>query len=940
MRMNPIEAGTGPDGRSRFDMDREWRFHFGDILPPYEKGHGHCYATAKAGGARGAAHEGWNDNEWEPVDLPHDWRLNLGFDPETRPSQGYKQRGTGWYRKRFLLNEEWRGKQLLLLFDGVATHSTVYFNGSALKRTWCGYTGFTVDISDMAFYGEKPNTLAVRVDAEEWEGWWYEGAGIYRHVTLIVKPALHIAQWGVWVNPVNVSPADWETRVETTVENGSDEDRAFELLSILLDGDGREVTRAATRHQCGAGRSTTAVQTIPVASPALWDIDAPNLYTLVSRLIADGGEADEERTTYGYRTLRICPVKGFFLNGRSIKLKGTCNHQDHACVGAALPDNLHELRVRRLLEMGSNAYRCAHNPPAPELLDACDRLGMLVMDENRNFDSSPEGVSQVEGMVLRDRNHPSVVMWSLCNEEPLQGSGQGRAIARRLYRAVKRLDPSRPVLSAMNGGLFEEEGMATVADITGINYMLDSLDPFHQKHPDQPIVSSEAVCAFSTRGAYRSDPGRHVFACLDEEHAAFGDTLRATWKAVRVRDFVMGTFVWAGFDYRGEPVPYEWPSVSSFGGVMDACGFAKGAFFLLHALWTEAPTVHVLSSWTGLADGERVRVMTVTNGDEVELSLNGRSLGRRPSDPFAQLHWEVPYMAGTLSAVAYRDGARWAEDSVTTAGAPAALLLERIDPLRHDGRTDAEVVNVCAVDESGRIVPDSDNPVRFTVEGAGRIAGVGNGDPNCHEPDASGRRSLFNGRCQLVIHRRSAGGITVRAESDGLRPATCAIDGVAVSTMPSLPAVHDRFIEKWRMLRKIFSERPDPDTAVAETDMSSWEAIQVGYGPQKMLDGARGYVLYRAEIALTPEEAGKELVVHFHELLGSPEVYINGRKAAEKDCQWGAPLDAPVPAGARDRLSITVILKCSEACPWSGISKTVVVMPAGRPPRPTTILCK
>ncbi|MCL6589513.1 MAG: DUF4982 domain-containing protein [Firmicutes bacterium] len=917
--------------RQRLSMDLDWRFHLGDVKTTYEKNHGIYYGFTKAGNAGliyGPARADFNDNGWETVDLPHDWALRQEFDPAAAPSQGYKPRGIGWYRKRFRLEERDQAKQLLLEFDGIATHATIFFNGSILERNFCGYTGFAVDISDRAFFGGKPNTLAIRVDAENWEGWWYEGAGIYRHVWLTMKEPIHIAHWGTWVNPQKAAGNTWITRIETTIENCYSQDTRFRLVSHLLDPEGKFAGGTELQGLCpGGGETVVVCQQIPIRRPLLWDLDSPHIYTLVSELYNEGALADREETRYGYRTIRITPDQGFFLNERPLKIKGTCNHQDHAGVGVALPDAIHEYRIKRLKEMGANAYRAAHHNPAPELLDACDRLGMLVMDENRNFDSSPEGLKQLARMVRRDRNHPSIIFYSIFNEENLQGTPQGRRMAQRMIRTVKQLDPTRPVLAAMHFGFMEEEGVASALDVTGFNYNLDSFDEFHQKYPRQPVIGSENNCTLSTRGVYESDPQKQVFGCYDEEKAAWGNTIRETWRAVNSRDFVMGLFVRAGFDYRGEPSPYEWPSVSSHWGAMDTCGFPKDGYYLHQACWKTEPMAHILPHWNWEGrEGQPIKVMSHTNCEEVELFLNGRSLGRKPSPIDMQAVWMVPYEPGCLKMVGYRNGVRAAEDSVETTATAAALeLIPDREALAGDGR-DAMPVNVYALDASGRRVPTANHQVRFTIKGSGRILGVGNGDPNCHEPDHTPQRSLFHGCCQVII--QSLPGkepIRLRAGAEGMAGAEIVIPVKPQKPPPSVLSVHERILEHWRMAPKIFAERPDPNQDLNPTDMNTWEWIEPGTGPQIIFGQAKGYAIYRTGFDLAGDDSQESPALFFYEVTGWVEVYINGEKLATKDCPWGAELEVPLPRGLNGLVTVTVLVKSSDLSPRAGISGLVAL---------------
>lgn len=901
--------------RERLSMDKDWLFHHGDISIPAENSHKAVYGNAKAGGIMGAASIEWNDNEWETVGLPHDWSYRQPFDREGGvPDFGYKPRGIGWYRKKFKLQPSDNGKQLLLEFDGIATYATIYLNGSILERNFCGYTSFVVDITDRVFYGDRPNLLVVKVDASVSEGWWYEGAGIYRHAWLTKKDLLSIDHRGVWVNPIKQDGHNWLTNVETTITNGHETGAEFQLLSTVVRADGEVVAEETATGIAEAGESIVLKQNLPISSPLLWDIDSPHLYQLKSIVTVNGEKRDEVATTYGYRTIRICPDTGFYLNERNVKIKGTCNHQDHAGIGVALPDSVQEYRISRLKEMGSNAYRCAHHNPAPELLDACDRLGMLVMDENRNFDSSPEGLSQVENMVTRDRNHPSVVFYSLYNEEPLQGTPIGRKMFKRMKDTVLRLDHTRPILGAMNGGVMEDEGTVDVMDIAGFNYMHGGYDRFHEKHPGQPMIGSETVSSFETRGNYVSDTGLQVFDSFDREKANWGNTARESWQAINTRDFMMGTFVWTGFDYRGEPTPYEWPSVSTHFGILDTCGFPKDSYYLYQAFWLDEPVVHIAGGWNWPGkEGESVTIMTHTNCEEVALYVNGQLRHRENVDVYEQRQWEIPYEPGTLRLEGYRNGKLVAADEKITPGAACALRVETSKPaLLGDGR-DAVVVNVYAIDAEGRFVETANDLVTFSIQGGGVILGAGNGNPNSQELDHLPERRLFNGCFQLIVGSNTGHDeITLTLQGEGLQPLDHVIRVEAVAEPAYVPSVHERYINNWLLTQDISLQRPDPNVEIHPTDMNSWEKVDVSFGPQQVLQGADGYVIYRSSIALTERERSGSPYLYFHAVSGDSEIYVDGKLLAKQASQWPMTVEVSldgVKLGEETVLSVLVCIK-------------------------------
>ena len=761
-----------PAGRQRLSLDQGWRFHQGDIPFPVITGHEASYASAKAGKAWGAAAPEYDDSAWRELDLPHDWAVEGPFAEQENIAQGYRPRGSGWYRRQFRLDPAERGQHLELQFDGVATHCTVWVNGTVVHRNWCGYTSFYLDVTPLAQYGDKLNTIAVRVDANAMEGWWYEGAGLYRHTWLVKRQPVHLMTDGVYANPVRAADGSWSLPVEATLGNCGRDPAAVEVEVTLADPSGQEVARAGATVTVPALDQAVAKLAMPVAAPKLWSVASPSLYRVRTVVLQNGKAVDESRTNCGFRTIRFDPEQGFFLNDQPLKLKGVCNHQDHAGVGVAVPDALWEFRLRRLREMGVNAFRCSHNPPAVELLDACDRLGILVMDENRNFNSSPEYMRQLEWLVRRDRNHPSVILWSVFNEEPMQGTETGYEMVRRMAAAVKKLDTTRPVTAAMNGGMFSPVNVSQAVDVVGFNYQIDSYDRFHAANPKLPLTSSEDTSAVMTRGEYANDKTRNVLSSYDTEHPSWGATHRAAWKAIATRPYLAGGFVWTGFDYHGEPQPLKWPSTGSSFGCLDLCGFPKAAFYLHQALWVEdRPILHLVPHWNWPGqEGKPIKVMALANADSVTLALNGRVLGEKPVDKFDMVSWEVPYEPGRLEATGKKQGQEVSRCIVETTGEPASLrLTPDRQALAGDG-WDALPVTVEALDKDGRPVPTANLPVEFEITGPGTIIGLGNGDPNCHEPEKGHRRSLFHGLAQVLVQsqRGGSGALVLR---HGRRPA-------------------------------------------------------------------------------------------------------------------------------------------------------------------------
>lgn len=915
--------------RERLSMNKDWLFHLGEVEGKLSSTHDVIYGQAKAGGLKGPGGLEWNDNEWDMVQLPHDWSFRLPFDREHGVADfGYKNRGIGWYRKKFVLDEQDQGKQLSIHFDGIATHATIYFNGSVIHRNFCGYTSFSFDISDRAFFGNRPNVLAVRVNAEESEGWWYEGAGIYRNCWLTKTDKLHIAERGIWVNPQKQADKLWQTNIEATVRSEYEQPVHFTVKSTILDPQQNIVEEGVSESVVEPYDQVKLQQMIELNDPQLWDIEHPHLYTLKCSVLKDGLVVDELDTAFGYRTIRICPDTGFYLNERPIKIKGTCNHQDHAGVGVALPDELHAYRIKRLKEMGSNAYRAAHHNPAPELLDACDRLGMLVMDENRNFDSSEEGLKQVENMVTRDRNHPSVVMYSLFNEEPLQGTPIGRKMFKRMKNVIRRLDPTRPVLGAMNGGVMEDEGTADIMDITGFNYMNGAYEAFRAKHPQQPLIGSETVSAFSTRGNYVYDKQQQVFDSFDEQRASWGNTVRESWKTINTHDYIMGTFVWTGFDYRGEPTPYQWPSVSTHFGIMDTCGFPKDSYYLYQAFWLEEPVLHIVShwNWPGL-EGQPIKVMTHTNCDEVAVYVNGRLFDRQSVDIYEQQTWQIPYEPGTLTMEGYRAGKLVATAHQHTTGSAARLKIEpHKSVLLGDGR-DAIVVNVHAVDEQGRYVTTANNLVQFSCEGSGFIAGCGNGNPNSHEADIASSRKLFNGSLQIIVQSvHGSENITLTFSGENLPEQQLVIPVQAAVEPPYVPSARDLYINDWFVTQEPQADKPDPHAEVDLTNMNTWENVDVSFGFRESLKNKGGYIMYRAQLAAELIQFSRLPQLMFQAISGNVEIYMNGKLQFAQMIEWNTEIALSLEPFANDeQLAIVVIIGLHPDMHTPGINGTVSV---------------
>jgi beta-galactosidase len=793
-------SGSG-GGRERLLLDFGWRFHFGhasDMARDFDF-RGNFSKTGNFGAVSTLV---FDDSDWKAVDLPHDWAIELPFqnDPALQ-SKGFYPLGrtypatsVGWYRRILDLPATDAGKRITIEFDAAYREAMVVFNGFYIGRHIGGYDPFSFDVTDFANPGGS-NVLLVRVDATQSDGWFYEGAGIYRHVWLVKANPVHVKKWGAFARS-EVRPGEATVKIRTEVENHGKAAQTERVTSTILDPAGKVVGKATTAPQAIAGWGEQAhEQQVVVKAPALWSLEQRNLYKLVTEIEVGGAVADRCETPFGIRTCSFDAQKGFFLNGKSVKLKGTCNHQDHAGVGAALPDAVQYFRVRKLQEMGCNALRTSHNPPTPELLNAADELGMLVFDETRMMSSNPEGLAQLADLVRRDRNHPSVFMWSLGNEEGAAATEKGTLIVTEMKAVTTLHDGSRPVSMAPGGGNNMGKFGFAVLDVQGYNYADPAADAYHKANPTIPVMGTEQVSAVATRGIYKMDPGRGYVGSYDPYTTSGRASCEGWWSFCGARPWLAGGFIWTGFDYRGEPSPNGWPNISSQYGIIDTCGFPKDSFFYFQSWWTAKPVLHLFPhwNWPGL-DGQEIAVWVHSNLDRVELFLNGQSLGAKDMKKDSHLAWDVKYAPGTIEARGFKDGKQVLTAKRETVG-PAAKLVLTAD--RQQIAADGEDVAMFAVevqDAQGRAVPTADNLVSFGLSGEGKAMGTGNGDPTDHEPDPGSSRKAFNGLAMaLVQSSKAAGSITVEATSPGLSSASVTISSKAVKLRPQA-AVWERAV--------------------------------------------------------------------------------------------------------------------------------------------------
>jgi beta-galactosidase len=793
------EALAAVAPREQLLFDSGWKFQFGHSSDPArDLGFGNDQGDFSKTGDFNFAKAKFDDSKWRAVNLPHDWAVELPFvHDDVQQSHGYKPVGrrypetsVGWYRREFEIPASDLGRRISVEFDGAFRSVLIFVNGCFIGRNDNGYAPFRFDLTDFLAYGAK-NYIVARVDASFGDGWFYEGAGIYRHLWLTKTDALHLGKWESTVRTA-VSGNSAALTLGAVVANEGKQAENAKLSWQILDAAGKTVATAEAAAQSIAVDGTASfTATAKLSNPALWSVDAPNLYSAIVTVESGGKARDAERVSFGVRTAVFDADKGFFLNGKSIKIQGTCNHQDHAGVGAAVPDRLQWYRLAILREMGCNAVRTSHNMPTPEWVEACDRMGMMMMCETRQMSSNPEGLAQLETMIKRYRNSPSIILWSVGNEEwHLQDdmAEQGSKIGSSMVRRCHELDPTRVVSAAVNGD--NEKGISEAFDIIGFNYNQKFPDAYHKKYPKKAIFGSETSSAVCTRGDYANDQLRNTVSSYDGV-VQWGETPEGWWKYYGTREWEAGGFAWTGFDYRGEPTPYGWPSINSQFGIVDMCGFPKDYFYYYKAWWGNEPSLHLFPHWNFEGrEGDTIPVWVYSNLEEVELLVNGKSLGSQKVPHLGHVEWKVKYEPGAIEARASKGGKVLLTEKRETTGETVAIRLtaDRTE-IDADGE-DVAILKVEALDKEGRPVPTAGNLIGFKITGEGTLIGVGNGDPNCQESDKEPKRSLFNGLAQVIVQAsKRPGEIHIEAAKEGwdgpeLTPAKLTITTKKVELRP------------------------------------------------------------------------------------------------------------------------------------------------------------
>ena len=778
--------------RETIRLDDGWKFAFGNAADPKKDfGCGTEYfnylTKANSIHNEGPYVANFNDSTWQEVKVPHDWVTILPYADVASHSHGYKTVGykypetsVGWYRKTINIPASDLGKHIALQFDGIFRNARVWFNGFYMGTEPSGYATQVYDVTEYVNYGGD-NLICVRADATLEEGWFYEGAGIYRDAWLMKSAAVGVAPFGTFVYADLKQPYDKVTiYVETEVNNHSLTTQQCEVSHRLLDADGREVAKSESSTIMLRAKQTLNSQllTLNLNTPHLWSPADPYLYKVETTVKVDGRVTDVYETTTGIRDVEFDADRGFLLNGQPLKLKGVNMHQDHAGVGAAIPDALQAWRIKQLKKMGCNAYRASHNPMTPALLDICDREGILVIDENRLTGINEEHLRLLERMIKRDRNHPSVILWSNGNEEwGMENTIQGTRIAAAMREYTHLLDPTRHSTIANAGGREMVKGL----DVVGFNYIVQNdVDNQKKNNPTWKIVGTEETTGCGTRGWYFKDekyPGRMVSLNRTMEQN-YENIIERGWKFYDERPWAAGLFYWTGFDYRGEPNPLSYPAHDSEFGILDYCGFPKDEAYYLKSWWTDEPVLHIFPHWNLQGhEGEEVEVWAYSNCDEVELTVNGKKLGRQPMPRNGHLKWKAVYQPGRVEATGYKNGKRILTKTIETTKAAAKVILKADrHQIAADGQ-DMAIVNIELHDQKGRFVPNACPVLTFCLEGDANIIGCGNGDPSylgSDHPDKQPCHTFsipaFNGRAQVLIQSgKLPSTVTLKCTADGLK---------------------------------------------------------------------------------------------------------------------------------------------------------------------------
>ena len=773
------------------DFNKNWNFQLGDFPT--------------------AIQSNFNTSEWRKLQLPHDWSIEGAFnkDNKTKQAQGFLPAGIGWYRKTFTLPKDWANKTVSIEFDGVFKNSEVFINGHSLGIRPNGYISFGYEMSQYLHFGKQENVIAVKVDNDaQPNSRWYTGSGIYRNVRLVATEKLHVAHWGTFVTTPEITKEKASVHLEVNIENNSNVEKEFQLVTSVLDGNSKEVANATSVEKIGANTNAKKIHNLNVNQPKLWDTENPNLYKVVTKIYEGSALTDNYETPLGIRYFNFDAEKGFSLNGKPTKILGVCLHHDNGALGAV--ENIHAVKRKLTLlkEMGCNAIRMAHNPASLEMMQLCDEMGFIVQDEMTDVWKKKKVTNDYhkdwdewhkrdfEDLILRDRNNPSVMMWSIGNEIREQFDSTGVAITKELVQIVKNLDITRPVTSALTENVPEKNFIyqSGALDLLGFNYKHEDYATFPTRFKGQKIIASETVSALETRGHYdqpsdsiKAWPVKYgatfdgnkdwTVSAYDNVKSFWGSTHEESWKAVKKYDFIAGTFVWTGFDYIGEPDPYPYPARSSYFGIIDLAGFPKDVYYMYQSEWTTKPVLHLFPHWNWTA-GQDVDVWAYyNNADEVELFLNGKSLGKKAKqNDDLHISWRVKFETGTLKAISRKDGKVVLEKEIHTAGNASKIDLKADKTIIKNDGYDLVYVTVSIVDKEGNILPNADNLIQFEVTGGGKLVGLDNGYQANLDSFKASSYKVYNGKCIAIIQSNiKKEKIQLKATTNGISPAVITV---------------------------------------------------------------------------------------------------------------------------------------------------------------------
>lgn len=783
--------------RSTIDFNKDWKFLLGDDSA--------------------ARQPAYDDSKWRQLSLPHDWSIEGDFskDHPATTQGGALPTGIGWYRKTFMLPAGTLNKNVRIEFDGVYRNSEVWINGIYSGKRPYGYSSFSYELTKYIKPAPAKNVIAVKVDnSQQPNSRWYSGSGIYRNVRLVATGKISIEKWGTFITTSEVDSKTASINIDTKIDNTTEKAEWVSIVTDIYDASGKLISDGSLSRNGkmrAVGPQITHMRSIIISNPELWSVDKPYLYKAVTKLFINGKLIDECNTSFGIRSFYFDKDKGFFLNNQSLKIKGVCLHHDLGALGAAVNTRAIQRQLEILKAMGCNAIRTAHNPPAPELLDLCDKMGFLVMVEafdiwkkkKNKFDYFSDFQEwhqrDLEDMVKRDRNHPSVFMWSIGNEIREQFDSTGITITKELVDIVKKADPSRPVTAGLSEWNPEKNFMykAKALDVVGLNYHHEVYEDFHKHYPGQIFLGAENMSAFATRGHYGMPSDSSYFwpakspqkivengnpdytiSAYDQVSAYWGSTHEQTWKIIKKHDFLSGLFVWSGFDFLGEPIPYPWPARSSYYGIIDLAGFPKDVYYMYQSEWTTKPVLHIFPHWNlpaGRQAGDMVDIWAYyNNADEVELFLDGKSLGvKKKVNDELHVMWRVPFESGTLKAISRKNGRIVLTREIKTAGKPYKIELLADRKLIKANGKDLSFVTVRILDKAGNLVPDADNLIKFSVAGAGSLAATDNGYQADTMSFKSNNRKCWKGIALAIIKStEKQGNITLKVSSSGLLPAS------------------------------------------------------------------------------------------------------------------------------------------------------------------------